>query len=198
MPSHRVVLLAGFGLPPATLRPLANTLRAGGHEVHVAPLGLNIDCGERTTRAVLGLVDELRATAIVGHSRGGQLGLVAAVRRPDLIRALVTVGTPWSIGPPEKPGVEQVAKALRFVRHRGLDLMPSLECGQGPCCTAFRADLLATPTATWTALWSSTDRVAGDEGRPPRSADEEFDLRLGHLAMVTTPRGRRAIADRLR
>ena len=41
-----VVLLNGFGMPPATLNPLARWLRAGGWAVHVAPTGWNLDCGE--------------------------------------------------------------------------------------------------------------------------------------------------------
>ena len=41
-----VVLVNGFGVPPATLAPLARWLRGGGWDVRIAPLGWNVGCGE--------------------------------------------------------------------------------------------------------------------------------------------------------
>ena len=184
-----VVLVGGFGVPSVSLRRLRAALADAGHDVRVAPLGLNIDCGERSVARLLATVEraaEERGSTVdlVGHSRGGQLALVAAVRRSDLIRRLVTVATPWSIGPPDRPGVDAVARGLRVLRRRGIDLVPSLDCATGPCCARFREDLLGTPAARWTALWSSTDRVAGDDGRPPDAADASTDIRTSHLGAV--------------
>jgi pimeloyl-ACP methyl ester carboxylesterase len=184
-----VVLLGGFGMPAVSLRRLRATLVDAGHDVRIAPLGRNIDCGERTVRRLLAeterTVAERGATVdLVGHSRGGQLALVAAVRRPDLVRRLVTIATPWSVGPPDRPGVAAVARGLRALRGRGVDLVPSIDCGDGECCAGYREDLGRKPAVPWTALWSSADRVAGDDSRAPAAADSAVDLGTGHLGAV--------------
>ena len=177
-----ILLLCGFGMPGATMRPLAATLEQRGMEAIVAPLGMNVDCGESTVARVIELIDRYGVEAIIGHSRGGQLGLVAAVRRPDQIRQLVTVGTPWSVGPPDRPGVAMLSRLLRFARAHGVDPMPSIDCGTGDCCAKFRDDIQRHPAATWTAFWSSNDRIAGTDSQPPEQADESVDLRDGHLS----------------
>src|SRR5690349_11493848 len=115
----KVALVGGFGAPPVLLRGLRDALRKDGSDVAIAPLGLNTDCGEQTVQRLTAWLDQFgdgQPVAIVGHSRGGQLGRVVAVRRPDLVRRLVTVVTPWSIGPPNRPGVDVVATALRRLR----------------------------------------------------------------------------------
>jgi pimeloyl-ACP methyl ester carboxylesterase len=171
------VLVGGFGLPSTYLRPLAR--RIGGR---VARLGMNVDCGERSVQR---LVEQLEpGSTVIGHSRGGQLGLVAAVRRPDLVHRLITAATPWSIGPPDRPGVAAAASGIRALRRRGIDVMASIECRDGACCEQYRADLLRTPEARWSALWSSTDSIAGDDGRPPAGADEVIDGRTSHLGIL--------------
>ncbi|HUR76614.1 MAG TPA: alpha/beta hydrolase [Acidimicrobiales bacterium] len=196
-----VALLSGFGEPPRVLRPLRDALRADGHEVHVAALGLNLDCGEATVGRIEAWLDSVadgRRVALVGHSRGGLLGRVIAVRRPDLVERLVTVVTPWAIGPPDQPGVKAVAGVIRALRRAGLPVMGSIDCATGDCCAQFRIDMNAKPTARWSALWSSTDRIAGEDGKAPRAADNAVDIRTGHLGAVTTQSGIAAIAAELR
>jgi hypothetical protein len=66
-----------------------------------------------------------------------------------------------------------------------VNLMGSLDCATGECCVEFRRDVAGKPAARWTALWSSTDRFAGEDARPPREADNALDLRTGHVGVVT-------------
>ena len=196
-----VALVGGFGAPTVLLRPLRDALRNAGHRVRVAPLGFNLDCGEATVRrldAWIGDVFGDLPVAIVGHSRGGQLGRVAAVRRPDTITRLVTVATPWSIGPPDAPGVAVVAGAVRALRRTGLNVMGSIDCATGSCCVDYRRDVAGKPEARWSALWSSTDRFAGEDARPPREADSAFDLRVGHVGAVTNATAIARIIEELR
>jgi pimeloyl-ACP methyl ester carboxylesterase len=196
-----VALVGGFGAPPALLRPLRDAVRGAGHNVRVAPLGLNLDCGEATVQRVDAWIRDALGdapVALVGHSRGGHLGRVIAVRRPDTITRLVTIATPWTIGPPARPGVAAVAGALRALRRRGLNVMGSLDCATGSCCVDYRRDVAAKPAARWSALWSSTDRFAGDDARPPREADNAVDLRTGHVGAVTNAAAIARIVGELR
>jgi pimeloyl-ACP methyl ester carboxylesterase len=196
-----VALVGGFGAPPALLVPLRNALRREGHHVGVAPLGFNVDCGETTVQRLEAWLEAFGAAeqvALVGHSRGGQLGRVIAARRPDLVTRLVTVATPWSIGPPDRVGVAQVAAVVRAARRVGIDVMGSIDCATGECCARYRADLVTKPSARWTAVWSSTDRFAGGDSRPPAAADDALDVRTSHAGAVTSRRGIDAIAAALR
>jgi pimeloyl-ACP methyl ester carboxylesterase len=196
----KVALVGGFGAPPVLLRPLRDALRRDGYDVGVAPLGFNVDCGEATVQRLESWLEAFAAgekVSIVGHSRGGQLGRVMAVRRPDLVRRLVTVVTPWAIGPPDRPGVEMVAGVMRSLRKRGLPAIGAIDCGTGDCCLRFRTDVDKKPAMPWTALWSSRDRFAGDDARPPRAADNARDIRTGHVGAVTTASGIAAVVAEL-
>jgi pimeloyl-ACP methyl ester carboxylesterase len=196
----KIALVGGFGAPASLLRPLRDALRKDRHDARVAPLGLNIDCGEATVQRLETWLDTFAAgapLAVVGHSRGGQLGRVVAVRRPDLVARLVTVVTPWSIGPPDRPGVGQVASVIRALRRVGVNVMGSIDCATGSCCARYRDDVAVKPEARWTALWSSTDRFAGDDSRPPGAADNARDIRTGHAAAVTSRVGIAAIRAEL-
>ena len=196
-----VALVGGFGAPAALLRSLRDALRAAGHNVRVAPLGLNLDCGEATVQRLDGWMRDAFAgepVAIVGHSRGGHLGRVLAVREPETVTRLVTVATPWTIGPPARPGVSAGAGALRALRRRGVNVMGSIDCATGSCCVDYRRDAAAKPAARWSALWSSTDRFAGDDSRPPREADNAIDLRTGHVGAVTNASAIARIVEELR
>jgi pimeloyl-ACP methyl ester carboxylesterase len=198
----KVALVGGFGAPPALLRPLRDALRADGFDVAIAPLGLNTDCGEKTVQRLELWLEEFGDSgpplAIVGHSRGGQLGRVVAVRRPDLVACLITVVTPWALGPPDRPGVAAVTRVVRGARRLGVNVMGSIDCATGDCCVDYRRDVAAKPPARWTALWSSTDRVAGDDGRPPRATDNAVDIRTSHTGAVTSPAGKEAVLAELR
>jgi hypothetical protein len=114
---------------------------------------------------------------------------------PSRIAPLVTAGTPWTIGPPDRPGVARVARAVRAARRRGLPLLASIECADGPCCVRYRADLRRTPDVPWVALWSSEDRVAGEDALPPVEATSAVDVGGSHLGLVLSRRGRQAIVE---
>ena len=179
--STTVLLVGGFGLPPAVLGPLARELDA-----RIAPTGLTIGCGEREVQAVIDALDGFDEPAtLVGHSRGGQLALVAAARRPDAVRKIVTAGTPTSIGPPRRWGVPLVAAALRR-----LPVNLALECATGRCCSSFRADLSKPVNVPWTSIWSPVDRIVPDARRDGTSS---VQVRVSHLGLVTSRAGRDAI-----
>ena len=197
-----VVLVPGFGNPPVLLAPLARWLRAGGWEVVVADLGFNTGCGEQMVAAIGDAVATARSrsdrgVAVVGHSRGGLLGRVAAVRLGDEVEVLVTLATPWQVGPPDTVGVRQATQLVRFARRHGFGGLASIECGDGTCCTAFRADMEEAPAASWTAAWSRRDTVAGRASAPPACATRAIDLGTTHLGALLSVASWRVLATAL-
>lgn len=184
-----LVLVNGFGMPQATLKPLARWLRAGGWEVRAAPTGWNVGCGEATAKRICSLVEAMHPgepVVLVGHSRGGLLARVVAVRLAGKVSDLVTICTPWTIGPPDRPGVAVAAGMVRFLRRHRVDMMGSIDCADGGCCTRFRAEMTATPQAAWTAIWSSQDGIGGSDAMPPAEADHAVDISTTHLGAIAS------------
>lgn len=197
---RQVLLVGGFGVPASTLAPLRRWLRGGGYDAQIAPLGLNVDCTERSVERLAASVTG--PVTLVGHSRGGLQARVLAVRRPAGVDRLVTVATPWIVGPPPGRGIEVTAS---LVRRTGL--VPSIDCATGACCDQVRADVARRPRARWTLLWSSRDEVAGERSQPaaavgPADDDlrevEAIDVGTTHLGAVLSVAGWRAIAAALR
>lgn len=189
-------------MPARTVQPLNEWLTRGGWTVRVAPVGWNVACGEATVDVV---VRELEVASshhgppvLLGHSRGGLIARVAAVRHPHLVAGLITVCTPWALGPPDRPGVAAVSRVVRFARRHGMRTMGSIDCDHGPCCAAFRVDMDQVPTVPWAALWSSTDTIGAEAAVPPTGPARTVDLRTSHLGAVRSIAGWTAISDALR
>jgi pimeloyl-ACP methyl ester carboxylesterase len=166
-PSDSAVLLVpGFMAGDQSLSVLAGWLRRRGSRTAGAGMLLNTDCAER---AVGGIESRLRRlaeradsrVALIGQSRGGELARVAALRNPDLVNTVVMLGSPvldpLSVGPAVLGAVRSVAR----LGDLGVPGMLSAECGDGPCCAAFREDLEAPlPSAVRAvSIYSRSDGI---------------------------------------
>lgn len=103
--SRPVLLVPGFMAGEASLSPMRRWLRRLGFAAEVAPVGLNAWSGQQGAQVVLESARRMaeesgHRVAIVGHSRGGQHGTVAAVRAPEAVAALVTLGSPLRVVSP--------------------------------------------------------------------------------------------------
>jgi pimeloyl-ACP methyl ester carboxylesterase len=136
--------MAGDG----SLGVLSTWLRRRGSRVARAGILVNTDCAEaevgRIETRVRRLADEAGSRVVVlGQSRGGGLARVVAVRNPDVVSAVVMLGSPV-LGP-----LDVGSSVMGWVRYvallgdLGVPRMFSRECGTGACCGSFRADLTA-------------------------------------------------------
>jgi pimeloyl-ACP methyl ester carboxylesterase len=149
-----------------SLSALRGWLARRGSRTASAGIWLNVDCSERTAKSVEGRLRRLseraqRPVVVIGQSRGGELARVLAVRNPDLVGSLVTLGSPvlapLSVGP-------TVLRAIRSVARLGDLGVPgafSTQCRDGPCCAGFRSDLVAPlpPALRAVAIYSRSDGV---------------------------------------
>lgn len=104
-----VLLVPGFLTGDSSLAVMDDWLGRIGYRPRPSGIRLNVDC---SNRALLGLerrAEEAAAEAgeriaVVGHSRGGHFAKALAHRRPDLVRAVVSLGagldTPFDISLP--------------------------------------------------------------------------------------------------
>lgn len=61
-----------------------------------------------------------KPVTIIGHSRGGQFARVLAVRYPELVRQIITVGSPLCVKYPKFAAVNVPASVLDYLWRRGL------------------------------------------------------------------------------
>jgi pimeloyl-ACP methyl ester carboxylesterase len=198
-----VVLVPGFLSPEWGLRPLANALGRRGWRTEVANTGLNVDCTEVGTGKVVRTVEEVvaatgQAAVVLGHSRGGQLALACAARRPEHVSLVVTMGTAVDVGLPRVRLVRAAAGAAGLLRRFGVPLLAPLDCGEGACCTRLRADL-ERPVPPGVAHASL---VAVRDGFVPRPygafpAAKELEVATGHLGLALSIPGWTAVAEAL-
>ena len=102
--ARSVLVLPGFGASDASTWVLRRYLAWLGHDVHGWGLGANDGDVPRLLARVLALVDELAVSRggsldLVGWSLGGYIAREAARDRPDLVRRVVTLGSPVVGGP---------------------------------------------------------------------------------------------------
>ena len=96
-----VLLIPGFMAGDASLGIMARWLKGTGHHPSRAGIRSNVACSGATIEALEDRLEQLvdrqgRRAAIIGHSRGGMFAKVLAVRHPDLVSGIVTLGTPMT------------------------------------------------------------------------------------------------------
>src|SRR5919109_3956649 len=97
--SRAVMLIPGFLTGDQSLGLLGSWLKRSGHRTRRAGMRLSVDCSEaamgRLERCLERFCEaEGEQAFLVGQSRGGTFARVLAVRRPDLVRGIVTLGSP--------------------------------------------------------------------------------------------------------
>src|SRR4051812_4051536 len=94
-----VMLIPGFLAGDDSLGLMARWLRKSGHHTSKAGMRVNVDCSEAAYERLLKRLETLadvrgERVAIIGQSRGGNFAKVLAVRHPDLVSGIATLGSP--------------------------------------------------------------------------------------------------------
>ncbi|MBA2579652.1 MAG: alpha/beta hydrolase [Thermoleophilaceae bacterium] len=178
-----VLLVPGFLLGDDSLGLMTSWLRRTGYRTESSGLVYNVDCSEASVRRVADRVERLaeragRRVAIVGQSRGGLYARVLAVRRPDLVAGIVTLGSPVMVPAAVHPVMVAQAAAIASL---GLFQAPgvlSWQCVDGACCRSFWADLAAPfpDTVGYESIYSRTDGIVDWHAcLDPAAAHREVD-----------------------
>ena len=174
-----VLVIPGFLCSDQTTFALRRELARAGFRVHGWKLGWNLGAKEDTLERLLERVDGLghqRRIVIVGWSLGGLFAREFARAHPELVRAVVTLGSPFS-GDPRQNTVWQLYE--RVAGH-SVDQPPIPR-------------ITDKPPVPHLALWSRRDGLIA-----PRSArgldhdrDEEVELACHHMAFGVSPHAAR-------
>lgn len=198
-----VLLVGGMASTPQTLLPLHDWLLRRNARPAIAPIRFGIDCGERTAGRVAvaleGLVQATgRPAVIVAHSRGGHFARAVAVRRPDLVAGLMTLGSPVNRMLGIHPVLRAEAVVLGLFGSLGVPGLMRVACLYGECCRRLRADLFAPfpPAVPFLSIYSRVDRLVDWRSCVTPEARHR-EVATTHAGLVSAPVALAAVGEEL-
>jgi pimeloyl-ACP methyl ester carboxylesterase len=200
-----VVLVPGFMAGDSSLLLMSRYLRKLGYRTYRSTMHANVGCTQAASYALERRIEAIaikrdRKVTVVGHSLGGLLARTIAGRRPDLVEAIVTMGSPI-LAPGAIHSVLAFDLALvEALRRAGLGTMMGEDClrrlpaqpGQarvGPLVGGVHVDLLAPRRRDRLARLSrpgGEDR--GGAHQPPRHGRRPGGVRRGRRDPAGEPR----------
>jgi pimeloyl-ACP methyl ester carboxylesterase len=190
---HPVMLLPGFMASEFSMKPLERYLAKLGYEVFHWELGRNLGpkaVGHQGERLIARL-DHIHATtgkkvSLVGWSLGGTLARQLSRRRPDLVRQVISLGSPIT----GSPKSTNAWRAYQVVTGQKVD---------DPHVQAQLAESHDIPPVPSTAIFSRHDGiVAWQNSREPKAKHtDNIEVKGSHCGLGVNPTVLWAIADRL-
>jgi pimeloyl-ACP methyl ester carboxylesterase len=188
---HPALVLPGFGASDRTTTPLRSALRRVGYQVHGWQLGSNrgsnSETVERTIEHLRTVCDRSgQQVSVIGHSAGGMLGRALARAAPELVRQVITVGSPFRFRRGDRSSISAVAELIRDPNSRPLSRRP-------------REELLPPLPVPTTAVYSRTDGIVDWRSCIEAAGDrrENVEVRSSHAGLLHHPAVLVVILDRL-
>jgi pimeloyl-ACP methyl ester carboxylesterase len=185
---HPVLVLPGFMAGDGSTTPLRQLLHALGYPTFGWGLGRNIGPTERVLNEMPELLDQIaeeseEPVSIVGWSLGGIYARHLAAHTPNLVRVVVTLGTPVRSEVHDASNASPLFQALKAIHVPG---HPMLDGGQP----------LAVPV---TAVHTRSDGIVNWETCLIEDAPNAENLRVrgSHTGLGFNPASAYVIADRL-
>lgn len=189
-----VLLVPGFLAGDATLALMAKELRSQGLRTYRSHISCNAGCvldqaaklERRLERIALRRGSRVQ---VVGHSLGGMLARGLAVRRPDLVSNIVTLGSPMLA-----PGAHHLSltigvEVINRLSRAGLSGMMGEECVRGRCAReSFEESRSPLPEGVgFTAVWSRRDGIVDWRSCIDPLA-RSVEVTASHVGMAVDPR----------
>ncbi len=198
-----MLLIPGFLAGDRTLNTLTRQLRRQGFRTYRSSIIANISCTDRTSRLIETRLESIverrgRRVRIVGHSLGGMLARVIAVRRPDLVSGIVTMGSPVLAPAAHHPLLAGHLEFLLLLSRYGVPQVMTQECVGGDCAyDSFSQLRLELPAEVgFTAIYSRRDGIV-DWRACLDPAAHHVEVPSSHIGMAFDPRTGDAVAAAL-
>jgi len=194
-----ILVIPGFLASPTSADALVAILRKANWAALTASVGRNSGPAyngvERSQADMLSLVETFgRPVTIVGHSRGGQYARILAVRHPDLVGQIISVGAPLLLKYPRFAPVRVPIEMLELTWRRGAfgPIDPDLEA------SIDRERFLPFPERVdFVSIYSRNDGIV-DWRTCLDSAAKLVEVSASHGGLINCVSGVGAIADALK
>ncbi len=189
-----VLLIPGFLAGDWTLAAMGAELRARGFRTYRSQFHANIGCTLNSALTLEGRLEQLAErrgarVQIVGHSLGGMIARGLAVRRPDLVAGIVTMGSPMRAPAAHHAVLTRGVRVLNRLADAGFSSLMSTDCVAGECANLsftesqepLRADV------SMTNVYSRRDGIV-DWRACIDPQGEAVEVRASHIGMAVDPR----------
>ena len=185
---HCVLVLPGLAANDLTTLPMRTFLKDRGYGALPWEQGLNLGPRAGVLDALRARVRELhrldgRKVSLLGWSLGGVYARELAKEMPELVRCVITLGSPFA-GPPQATNAWWLFE--RVSGHPEPD-------------AATQAALRVAPPVPTTSIYSRTDGIVAWQCslNPPGPLAENIEVHASHIGLGLNPLAMVAIADRL-
>jgi pimeloyl-ACP methyl ester carboxylesterase len=185
---HPVLVFPGMGANDATTVPLRHFLQELGYATRAWGQGLNFGPRpgvlERSADDIRTLADKHgQPVSLIGWSLGGIYARELAKRHPELVRCVITLGTPFT-------GHPKATNAWRIY-----ELLTGSKVGDGEVMAQIRG---APPVPT-TSIYSRSDGIVSWRCslNEPSPLAENIEVHASHVGLGMNPLALYAVADRL-
>jgi len=199
-----IILVPGFMAGDAMMLELHWWLRRIGYRSFLSNIAWNNDCPDKTAKALAHRVRGVhqrtgQKVTLVGHSLGGLLVKSVSQDHPDIVKSVVTMGSPFKEIVKAHPAVIGLWDRLKLVQGGLIGRNLSLSCGTGHCTCGFVRNMMQ-PKATAPpqfAIYSKDDGVV--EWTSCIEDDEQCNAEVHgtHIGMVYNAEVFRALGKRL-
>jgi pimeloyl-ACP methyl ester carboxylesterase len=198
-----VLLIPGFMAGDWTLTRMANGLRQRGFRTYRSHINANVSCTLNAAALVeshLERIAERRGSRvqIVGHSLGGMIARGIAVRRPDLVSGIVTMGSPMLAPGAHHKLLTGGVSMLNRLSAAGFPGMMSKDCVSGSCAEASFLEVRQPlpDGVAMTNVYSRRDGIVDWKA----CIDPEgvaVEVRASHIGLPVDPRVIQLVSDSL-
>ena len=185
---HRVLVLPGLAANDLTTLPMRTFLKDRGYQPYPWEQGLNLGPREGVLDALRARVRSLfdidrKKISLVGWSLGGVYARELAKEMPEMIRCVITLGSPFA-GPPTATNAWWLFEKVSGHPEPDAEMQAALR--------------LAPPVPT-TSIYSRTDGIVAWQCslNPPGPLAENIEVHASHIGLGLNPLAMMAIVDRL-
>ncbi len=187
---HPVLVLPGLMGSDSSTRLMRRFLRSLGYHVHGWRLGRNVGPTREAVEGMGARLDDLRERhgrkiSVIGWSLGGIYAREIGLRRPDYVRQVITLGSPFAM---TDSGLSRATRTYQRYSHRHVD--------EGRLRSGYTSGPLPVPA---TSIYSKLDGIVAwrsclDEDGPQA---ENVAVIASHVGLGHSPAALWVIADRL-
>ncbi|MES2632797.1 MAG: alpha/beta hydrolase [Pseudomonadota bacterium] len=188
---HAVLVFPGLSASDATTIPLRTYLGSLGYKTEGWAQGFNfgpragvLEQAKRSLTEAFNISG--RKVSLIGWSLGGVYARELAKELPDMVRGVITLGTPFA-GPPKSTNAWRI---YELTSGRSLDREHE------------QYDLAQAPPVPTTSVYSRTDGIVAWQGSFQKPSDlhgniENIEVVASHIGLGVNPSAWWAMADRL-